>query len=124
MRRSDNGRWAVPGGYMEPGEGMKEACAREALEETGLHVKVGQLVAVYTNPHLLVEYADGNRLQLVVLMFRAKPIGGELRGSEETTEVRYYSRGEIGSLEMGDLDRQRVSDAFDERETALVRDEF
>jgi ADP-ribose pyrophosphatase YjhB (NUDIX family) len=109
---------------MEPGEGVKEACAREVLEETGLRVEVGRLVAIYTNPHFLIEYEDGNRYQLVVLMFRAEPIGGVLRGSEETTEVRYYSREEIGSLEMGGLDRQRVSDAFDDRERAFVREEF
>jgi ADP-ribose pyrophosphatase YjhB (NUDIX family) len=48
VRRSDNGRWAVPGGYMEPGGAFTEACAREVLEETGLHVRVGKLVGEET----------------------------------------------------------------------------
>ncbi len=26
VRRADNGRWAVPGGFMEPGESAAEAC--------------------------------------------------------------------------------------------------
>ena len=34
-RRSDNGRWCLPGGGMDPGESVAEACAREVLEETG-----------------------------------------------------------------------------------------
>jgi len=45
VRRVDNGRWAVPGGYMEPGESAAEASAREVLEETGLQVRVGRLIA-------------------------------------------------------------------------------
>src|SRR5918998_3963535 len=73
-RRTDNGRWCVPGGYMEPGESLTEACIREVEEETGLHVRVVRLVAVYTNPHLLLEYPDGNRWQLVVLHFEVEVI--------------------------------------------------
>jgi ADP-ribose pyrophosphatase YjhB (NUDIX family) len=72
IRRSDSGWWAVPGGYMEAGETFTEACAREVLEETGLSVQVGQLVAVYTSPHVRLDYPDGNRLQLVVLHFAAQ----------------------------------------------------
>ena len=34
-RRTDNGRWCLPGGAMDPGESASECCAREVLEETG-----------------------------------------------------------------------------------------
>ena len=124
IRRADNGRWAVPGGYMEPGESITEACAREVWEETGLRVRVGRLVGVYTNPHLLLEYADGNRYQLVVLHFEAEPIGGTLGISAETTEVGYFSRADIEHLEMGALDRLRITDAFATQAAAVVRDAF
>jgi ADP-ribose pyrophosphatase YjhB (NUDIX family) len=124
IRRADNGRWAVPGGYMEPGETFKEACAREVLEETGLCVRPGRLIAVYTSPHVLLEYPDGNCLQLVVLHFAAERVGGGLRTSQETTAVQFFSRGEIARLDISDLDRQRVGDAFATQQMTCVRGDF
>ena len=35
-QRTDNGRWCLPGGGMDPGESAVEACVREVWEETGL----------------------------------------------------------------------------------------
>jgi ADP-ribose pyrophosphatase YjhB (NUDIX family) len=124
IRRSDNGWWAVPGGYMEAGETFTEACAREVLEETGLRVRVGQLAAVYTSPHVRLDYPDGNRLQLVVLHFAAQAVGGELRISAETTEVGYFTREEIENLDMSDLNRQRVADGFASQALTFVREDF
>ncbi len=40
------GIWSIPGGMVELGEGLREACAREAAEETGLSVEVGPRVEV------------------------------------------------------------------------------
>ena len=54
-RRSDNGRWCLPGGLMVPGESAQETCIREALEETGLQVQVARLVGIYTSPDLSIE---------------------------------------------------------------------
>jgi ADP-ribose pyrophosphatase YjhB (NUDIX family) len=124
VRRTDSGRWAVPGGYMEPGETFREACAREVLEETGLRVRPNRLIAVYTSPHVLLEYPDGNCLQLVVLHFAAEPVGGELRTSSETSEVRYISRREIERLDMSDFNRQRVADAFATGSITFIREDF
>lgn len=121
VRRSDNGRWAVPGGYMEPGESVAEACAREVREETGLHVHVERLVAVYSDPHKLLEYPDGNRYQLVVLHFAAETTGGELAVGDETTEVGYFSRADVEHMDVGDFDRQRIADGFAASADTFVR---
>lgn len=121
VRRADNGRWTVPGGYMDPGESVTEACAREVWEETGLRVRVERLVSVYSSPHVLLEYPDGNRYQLVVLHFAAAPIGGELGVSDETTAAGYFSQAEVERMEISDMDHTRIADAFARQTAAILR---
>src|SRR6185503_2753460 len=99
-RRTDNGRWCLPGGAMEAGESLTECCAREVEEETGLKVKVGRLIGVYSTPHRIIEYADGNRIQFVSHSFEAEVIGGELTLSDETTEYGYFTVDEIANLDL------------------------
>ena len=124
VRRADNGKWAVPGGYMSAGESFSEACKREVLEETGLEVSVNRLIGVYTSPNLLLEYPDGNKWQLVVLHFEAAFASGELTPSEETTEFGFFSLAEISGLDMNGLDRKRVLDGFAKTQAALINDDF
>jgi ADP-ribose pyrophosphatase YjhB (NUDIX family) len=124
VQRADDGLWAVPGGYMEPGESLTEACCREVLEETGLVVRVKGLIAAYTNPDKLLVYPDGNRWQLVVLHFEAEPIGGTLAASDETVAVQFHTPEEAASLPMGEFDRLRVDDAFAYQGAAIIHDTF
>ena len=112
VKRSDNGRWAVPGGYMDAGETLHEACEREVLEETGLKVEASHLISVYSDPNLLLEYADGNKWQLVVLHFWVGIFGGQLTISEETTKIEFFSFEEAKALDISKFDLQRIEDGF------------
>ena len=120
-RRSDNGRWCLPGGGMDPGESAAETCAREVLEETGLIVRIGRLVGVYTTPNLVIVYADGNRIQPVAFSFEAEAIGGELTLSDETTDYGYYSLDEMKQMDMMEHHLERIIDAHAGQEAAFVR---
>ena len=58
MRRSDNGYWGLPGGFVALGESVTEAVCREVAEETGWSVEIGRLIGVYSDPvHQVVDYS-------------------------------------------------------------------
>lgn len=123
-RREDNAKWSVIGGYMEPGESVTEACVREVREETGIDVRVVRLVGVYSNPDIVVEYEGDDKVQVVMLHFLAKAVGGELRTSDENTDVGWFSRQELGAMDLQDITRKRIEDSFAKETVAVLRQEF
>lgn len=120
-RRADNGRWCIPGGGLEAGESVEEACIREVWEETGLRVRVTRLIGVYSDPDQLVVYKDGNKAFFVVLSFEVEVIDGELGLSDETTEFGWFSLAEMDSMPMHDRHQQRVVDALLGQPEALIK---
>jgi len=87
IRRSKppfEGCWALPGGFVEYGETVEEAAIREAEEETGLKVKLVKLIGVYSKPD------RDPRGHVVSIAFIAKPVGGELRVTNEVREVKLF----------------------------------
>ena len=120
-RRSDNGRWCLPGGGMDPGESAAETCVREVLEETGLDVRVTKLVGVYTSPDIMVEYADGNRIQPVAFSFEAEVVGGELCLSDETTEYGYFAAQKLDAIDLMEHHKQRIEDALQNQKAAFFQ---
>jgi ADP-ribose pyrophosphatase YjhB (NUDIX family) len=74
------GSWAQPGGFLEVDETVTEAAIRETLEETGLIVRPGEIVGLYTRLEAAV----------VVIAFEATVIGGEHRLNPEALEIRTF----------------------------------
>jgi ADP-ribose pyrophosphatase YjhB (NUDIX family) len=93
MRRSDNACWGLPGGYVEPGESVTQAAAREVLEETGYRIDVGRLVGVYSDPRRqVIDYGGGRRVQAVNLCFEGVAVaGGEPTTPEETLALGFFA---------------------------------
>lgn len=120
-RRSDNGRWCLPGGAIDPGESVEEACIRETVEETGLQVRVTRLVGVYSSPDVIVEYRDGNRWQPVVMSFEVEVTGGKLGLSDETTAYGYFSVDALSDVDLMESSSERIQDAIKNLPAAIIK---
>jgi glycerol-1-phosphatase len=91
QRRSDNGYWNLPGGRLELGESVAQACVREVREETGLVVTVSRLIGVYSDPAITsMRYPDGQSVQYVVSLFECRVIGGTLAHDHESLELGWF----------------------------------
>jgi 8-oxo-dGTP pyrophosphatase MutT (NUDIX family) len=109
IRRTDNGNWAVPGGGMDLGESITETAVRETREETGITCQITGLVGIYTNPHHVILYtSNGEVRQEFSIVFTARPVGGELRPSSESSEPHWIPPEAIENLQMHPSMRQRI----------------
>lgn len=90
-RGAGAGLWAVPGGKVRWGETWREAARREALEETGLEVRVGPVAWVG-------EAVDPGRppgWHFALVDFFAEVVGGELRAGDDAANARWVPLEEI-----------------------------
>ena len=97
-RRSDNGEWTLPGGFMHIGENAEHTAVREVLEETGVHIALERFIGLSSQRQAWV-YPNGDAVQSVIAIFRARPTGGVLQADgTETSQVSWMLPEEILAL--------------------------
>ena len=97
------GHWGLPGGFCEWKETTEDCCARETLEETGLHVRVGKLLGVYSRPD------RDPRGHNVTVLYAATVLRGRVLGGDDAAEARWFTPAEI----------RKLAFAFDHREIVM-----
>ena len=84
------GRWSLPGGYLDLGDDPRAAAAREALEEAGVVVSVGEVIDVFANP-----LAEGGT---VFILFAASLVSGVPSPGDDADAAAFFGRGEVPPL--------------------------
>jgi 8-oxo-dGTP diphosphatase len=96
-RRTDDGRWSVPSGFIEPGEQPATAVVREVEEETGLTVVPERLSSVVSHPH---GYPNGDRCEYLNLGFRCRLVAGTARvNDDESVAVGWFPLDRLPELD-------------------------
>jgi ADP-ribose pyrophosphatase YjhB (NUDIX family) len=85
------GRWCIPAGYVDYGEDVREAAARELREETGLQADVGEVVQVLSNFH------DPSKLS-VGIWFSGTITGGALEPGDDAVDAGWFALDALPEL--------------------------
>jgi 8-oxo-dGTP pyrophosphatase MutT (NUDIX family) len=122
VQRADDDSWCLPGGRLEPGETWLECAEREFREETGLAVRIGTLLGVYSDPDSQVHrYRDGTEVQFVGVVFAGRVDGTPARPpDEEIKAASYFDPGDLPA-NLFDPDRPVIADALSGEPAPFIR---
>jgi 8-oxo-dGTP pyrophosphatase MutT (NUDIX family) len=110
QRRRDTGQYALPGGKQDIGETAAECAVRECEEETGIRAEITGFLGVYTNPHHIVAYTDGEIRQQYENCYIGRPIGGEPTINDEADDVVWIQPADLDKYDIHASMRQQVGD--------------
>lgn len=85
------GKWTLPAGFVDAGEDPRKAAERECREETGLHVRVGELLDVlYAKEH--------PRGASIFIVYQGQITGGEMDANDDVDQVAFFSPDDLPPL--------------------------
>jgi 8-oxo-dGTP diphosphatase len=111
------GQWSIPGGTLEIGESLQAGVARELLEETGLIVRVLDLIEVFDR--IFREDARGNdtcrarpKFHFVIVDYLCERISGEAHAASDVTDVAYAREDELEQYHLTETATRVLRKAF------------
>ncbi len=111
------GEWSIPGGMLELGETLEEGVARELLEETGLTVRVIELIEVFDRIYVestagANENKKGPRFHYVIVDYLCERVGGNAVAGSDVTELVFASEEELGKYKLTETATRILKKAF------------
>lgn len=94
------GEWSIPGGTLELGETLQQGVARELLEETGLVVRVLDLIELFErifpgDSEIAPRHKPRPRFHYVIADYLCERAGGEPRAGSDVTDVAFAAENEL-----------------------------
>ncbi len=111
------GEWSIPGGTLEIGESLEEGVARELLEETGIEIRVIELIEVFDRIYREDESTSSKvkrrpRFHFVVVDYLCERLGGEPRAGSDVTDVAFAREEELARFHLTETATRVLKKAF------------
>jgi 8-oxo-dGTP diphosphatase len=111
------GEWSIPGGSLELGETLEEGVARELLEETGLKVRVLELIEVFDRIYVestagTEEPKKGPRYHYVIVDYLCERIRGDAVAASDVTDVAFAREDELEKYRLTETALRILRKAF------------
>ncbi len=111
LKRKDNDKWTMPGGTMNFGESLTDCAIREVKEETGLDIGIVDVVGVYTDPNILIEYSDEEVRQEFTVVYLGKTSDcSQVVIDDESKESQWVELDQIRMFEFAPSQLFRIQD--------------
>lgn len=109
VRERRDGRWTLPGGWVDVGDSPREAVEREIREESGYETQAVRLLAVYDrNRHAHPPHPQ----HIYKLFILCDLVGGAPAESEETDGVGFFAQDALPELSLGRVTHWQIARMF------------
>jgi 8-oxo-dGTP diphosphatase len=111
------GEWSIPGGTLELGESLGHGVARELLEETGIEVRVLDMIEVFDRIFMDegatgVEGKHRPRFHFVIVDYLCERLAGEPRAGSDVTDVAFAREEELPRFHLTETATRVLKKAF------------
>lgn len=108
--RENNGKWSLPGGWVDVNVSVKENTIKEVKEESGLDVTADKVIAIQDrSKHNSPVYAYG----VCKIFVLCSVIGGKFEENVETTESRYFNEDNLPELATEKNNEEQIRMCFE-----------
>jgi 8-oxo-dGTP diphosphatase len=98
------GQWSIPGGTLELGESLQEGVARELLEETGLKVRVLDMIEafdrIFLDPATKTEDKSHPKYHYVIVDYLCERLSGQAQAGSDVTDIAYATEDELENFHL------------------------
>jgi 8-oxo-dGTP diphosphatase len=105
------GQWSIPGGMLEVGETIVAGVRRELAEETGIEVRVGELIEVFER--ITPDASGKTQYHFVVLDYLCEILSGEARAASDVVDVAWATPTELASYSISETATRVILKAFE-----------
>ena len=103
-------QWSIPGGTLELGESIQEGVRRELREETGIEVRVGELIEVFDR--IFRDAAGEIQYHFVIVDYLCEKISGEASPASDVTDTAWVREEDLWNYKLTEAATRVIRKAF------------